>query len=184
MGLKLITAPTLDPVTVTEMKEYLRIDGAEFDITISNLIKAAREAAQDFQNRAFYTQTWELSFDSFPCMPVELPLPPLQNVVSVKHFDKDGLETAMNLSDFVIDKRSEPGRIAFKPGKSWPSVQLQPIDSVVIQFTAGHNDISKVPYSVKLAYMVFITHRFENPGSQDIPQAFYSLLRAERMKPI
>lgn len=184
MGLKLVASPSADPVTVNEMREYGRADGAEFDITVASLIKAAREAAQDFQNRAFYTQTWELSFDSFPAMPIKIPLPPLQNIVSVKYTDKDGTETAMNLSDFVIDKRSEPGRIAFKKGKSWPTVELQPIDSVVIQFTAGNSDISKIPNTVKLAYMVFITHRLDNPGSEDIPEAFYSLLRSERVKPI
>ena len=125
-----------------------------------------------------------MSFDAFPSMPLNIPRPPLQDVVSVKYTNKDGAETAMNLSDFVIDKRSEPGRIAFKQGKSWPTVELQPIDSVVIQFKAGESDITKIPNTVKLAYMVFITHRFENPGSSDIPEAFYSLLRAERVKPI
>ncbi len=184
MGLKLVTVPTQDPVTLQEIKEYLRVDGTEFDTTISNIIKAARDAARDYQNRAFFTQTWELSLDEYPAMPLKIPLPPLQNVVSVKYTDETGKETAMDLNDFVIDKRSEPGRITFKAGKSWPSVKLQPIDAVVIQFTAGNNDINKVSNSVKLAYMVFITHRFENPGSDDIPKAFYSLLSPERLMPV
>jgi uncharacterized phiE125 gp8 family phage protein len=185
LALKLITAPTQDPVTLPELKEYYRgIDGNDFDITITNLIKAAREAARKYQNRAFFTQIWELSFDHFPTMPCKIPLPPLQSIVSVKYYDQNGIETTMNLADFVIDKRSEPGRISFKSGKSWPAVTLQEIDSVVIQFTAGHNDISKVPNTVKLAYMVFITHRLDNPGSEDIPQAFYSLLGSDRLVPV
>lgn len=166
------------------MKEYLRVDGNNFDVTISNLIKAAREASQNYQNRAFFTQTWELSFDSFPDTPIRIPLPPLQSIVSVKYTDENGLEVTMSLTDFVIDKRSEPGRIAFKFGGQWPVVTLQLIDSVVIQFTAGYTDINKVPNAVKLAYMVFISHRFENPGTEDIPQAFYSLLGAERLVPV
>jgi uncharacterized phiE125 gp8 family phage protein len=187
MGLKLITAPTQDPVAIAmpEFKEYNRgIDGDDFDNAVAMLIKAAREAAQNYQNRAFFTQTWELSFDSFPHMPLEIPLPPLQNIVSIKYIDANGVETAMDINDFVVDKRSEPGRITFKSGKQWPSVQLQPIDSVVIQFTAGHSDISKVPNTVKLAYMVFITHRLDNPGSEDVPQAFYNLLSADRVVPV
>lgn len=184
MNLKLISAPIEDPVTVEEMREYLRVDGEEFDTTIENLIKAAREAAQDYQNRAFYTQTWELSFDSFPIMPVKIPRPPLQNILSVKLFDSKGNEHIMDLNDFVIDKRAEPGRITFKHGKSWPNIELQPIDAVVIRFTAGHDNINNLPSTVKLAYMVFVTHRFENPGSKDIPAAFYSLLKPERVIPI
>jgi uncharacterized phiE125 gp8 family phage protein len=187
LALKLITAPTQDPVTTTmpEFKEYNRgIDGNDFDNAVGMLIKAAREAAQNYQNRAFFTQTWELTFDRFPCMPIEIPLPPLQSITSVKYTNSEGIETAMNLTDFVIDKRSEPGRIAFKSGKHWPAVTLQSIDSVVIQFIAGYNDITKVPTAVKLAYMVFVTHRLANPEGEDIPQAFYSLLGPERLRPV
>ena len=55
MALKLVASPSADPVTVNEMREYLRQDGADADITLASLIKAAREAAQDFQNRALYS---------------------------------------------------------------------------------------------------------------------------------
>lgn len=170
-------------MTLLEMKEYLRVDGDTFDTTISSLIKAAREAAREYQNRSFFTQTWEISFDSFPKMPLKIPLPPLQRIDSILCIDSNGSEQTLNLDDFIVDKRSEPGRLMFKSGKYWPAINLQPIDSVIIRFTAGHNDINKVPNSVKLAYMVFITHRFEHPGSEDIPQAFYSLLSPERLVP-
>jgi uncharacterized phiE125 gp8 family phage protein len=191
-SLKLITAPAQDPVTVAEMKAYLRVDGNDFDTTIGNLIKAAREAAQDYQNRAFFTQTWELSFDRFPYIHAgcryapgcEIPFPPLQSVQSVKYYDQNGTETTMDLANFIIDKRSEPGRIILKSGLRWPSVTLQEIDSFIVQFTAGYNDVNKIPNAVKLAYMLFVTHRFENPGSEDIPQAFYSLLSPERLVPV
>jgi uncharacterized phiE125 gp8 family phage protein len=183
--LKLITPPTTDPVTLPEFKNYQRgIDGDEFDTTITNLIKAARETAQGYQNRAFFTQTWELTLNSFPTMPCKIPLPPLQSVTSIKYTDENGTETAMNLADFIIDTDSEPGRIAFKKGKQWPSVTLQSINAVKIRFIAGYSDINKVPYTVKLAYMLYVTHRLDNPGSDGIPQAFYDLLSPERLVPV
>jgi uncharacterized phiE125 gp8 family phage protein len=166
------------------MREYVRADGSELDTTIANLLKAAREACQNYQNRAYYTQTWELSFDTFPCMPVRIPLPPLQSVVSVKCTDSDGKETAMDINDFIVDKRSEPGRITLKSGKSWPYVKLQEIDSVVIQFIAGFTDITKVSNNVKLAYMLYITWFIDHPDATEIPQAFYDLLAPERLVPV
>lgn len=184
MSLKLITAPTQDPVTLAEMKEYLRVDGTEFDVTISSLIKAAREACQDFQNRAYFTQTWELSFDDFPRMPIEIPLPPLQSVTSVKYIDANGNEASINLADFIIDTDSEPGRIAFKTNKSWPHVTLQDINAVKIRFVAGYNDINKVPSAIKLAYMLYVSHRFTNPEDVDVPKAFYNLLWPGRLVPV
>ena len=184
VGLKLVAEPTADPVTVSEIREYARIDGTEQDITIGNLIKAAREAAQSYQNRAYFTQTWELSFDSFPSMPVEIPRPPLQDLVSVKYIDIDGIEHTMDLNDFIVDKRSEPGRVMFKHGKCWPNVQLQPIDSVIFQFKAGYDNVNKIPYTVKLAYMVYITYFIDHPDADEPPKAFYTLLGADRMMPV
>lgn len=185
MGLKLIIGPAADPVSVSEIKEYYRgIDGNELDTTINNLIKAARHAAQNYQNRAYFTQTWELSFDGFPTMPVKIPLPPLQDLESVRYIDSNGTEHTMNINDFIVDKRSEPGRVAFKVGKSWPSVQLQPIDSVIFRFVAGHNDTSKIPHSVKLAYMLYVTYFLDHPDAEEPPKAFYTLLSAERLVPV
>jgi uncharacterized phiE125 gp8 family phage protein len=185
MGLKLITGPATDPVTVSEIKEYYRgIDGSEMDTTIGNLIKAARDEAQNYQNRAFFTQVWELSFDRFPAMPVEIPLPPLQSLVSVKYIDSEGAEYSIDINDFIVDKRSEPGRITFKSGKSWPSVRLQSIDSVIFQFTAGYNDVGKIPHSVKLAYLLYVTYFLDHPDATEPPQAFYKLLEPERVVPV
>jgi uncharacterized phiE125 gp8 family phage protein len=148
------------------------------------LIKSARETAQNFQNRAYFTQTWEASFDFFPAMPLKIPRPPLQSVESIKYVDENGTEIAMNLADFIIDTDSEPGRIAFKRGKCWPSVVLQDINGLKIRFVAGHNDINKVPNAVKLAYMVYVTHRLENPEVNAPPDAFYNLLWPERLVPV
>jgi uncharacterized phiE125 gp8 family phage protein len=184
--LKLITPPTTDPVTVAEMKPYARgaADSPDLDSTVGTLIKAAREAAQNFQNRAYFTQTWEMSFDSFPAIPLKIPLPPLQSVTSVKYVDENGTEHIMDLADFIVDTDSEPGRIAFRRGKSWPSVSLQDINAVKIRFVAGYNDINKVPNVVKLAYMVYVTHRLENPEVNAPPDAFYNLLWPERLVPV
>lgn len=184
MGLKLITAPVEEPLTINEVKEYLRIDGTDFDNLLTSLIKSAREAAESFQNRVYITQTWELTLDYFPTLPLKFPKIPLQSVTSIKYFDINGIETTWDVSNYIVDSDSEPGRIAFSYGKSWPSVSLRPINAVKIQYIAGYGDSTDVPENVKLAMMVFIAHRFENPEQQDIPEAFYNLLWPDRMVPV
>ena len=75
------TAPTTEPVTISEAKAHLRVDEnvAEEDELIAAYIAAAREYCEGFQNRAYITQTWELWLDSFPDKDyIEIPLPPLQ----------------------------------------------------------------------------------------------------------
>lgn len=66
MALKLTTAPTTEPVTLAEAKAHLRVDVADDDLLITNLITAARVHAENVCRRAFVTQKWDLYLDSFP----------------------------------------------------------------------------------------------------------------------
>jgi uncharacterized phiE125 gp8 family phage protein len=184
MGLKLVMAPSEEPVSLAEVKAYLRIDGTDFDTLLTGLIKAAREYCENFQNRAFVTQTWELTMDEFPDLPLKLPKPPLQSVVSIKYTDQNGAETVFDPSNYLVDPVSEPGRIAFAYGKSWPSVTLQPVNGVKIQFVAGYGAASAVPENVKQAMMIFVANRFENPDREDVPDVVHSLLWPERIVPV
>jgi len=184
MALKLITPPASEPVSLDEAKAYLRIDTNDEDALISGLIAAAREYCESFQNRAYITQTWELSFDDFPNMPLKLPRPPLVSVESVKVIDTTGAEITLDTSDYIVDTDSEPGRIAFASGKCWPSVELSPVNAVKIRYTAGYDDAQKVPQSVKQAMLIYIAHRYENPDTDDVPEVVRTLLWPDRVVPI
>jgi len=65
-SVKLLTAPTAEPVSVTEVKDFLKIEHTDSDSLISKQIKASREAAESHTHRAFVTQTWALKLDKFP----------------------------------------------------------------------------------------------------------------------
>lgn len=186
MGLKLITPPTEEPLTLPEVKEYLRIDAAEasFDNILTGLIIAAREFCEIFQNRAYITQTWELTLDIFPKMPLKLPKPPLKTVNSIKYIDYLGAETVWDPSNYLVDEKSEPGRIAFSYQITWPSVTLQPINAVKINFDAGYGAALDVPENVKMAMKLYIAHRFENPDSEEVPTVVELLLWSDRMVPL
>ena len=54
-GLKLIVAPSTEPVTLTEVKSQLRIDSTTEDTYLNTLILVAREYCELVQNRAFIT---------------------------------------------------------------------------------------------------------------------------------
>jgi uncharacterized phiE125 gp8 family phage protein len=182
MNLKLVTAPTAEPVTLTEIKAYLRLDAdTTFDSGLTALIKAARTEAENFQNRAYMARTYDLALDSFPDMPLRVPMPSLVSVESIKYTDEDGVITTIPSSDYIIDQISEPGRIAFAKGKSWPSVSLQSVNGVVIRFVAGSGS---APENAKLAIKFFVGFRFENPEEKEMPSTFYDLLWGDRMVPV
>ncbi len=167
-----------------EAKVAARITNSDFDNIIPGLIKAAREAAEKFQGLCYLTQTWEQIYDTFPSMPIETVRVPLQSLASVKLIDKNGIETSMNINDFIVSTRSN--KIGFKPGMTWPSIALQGFDSVIFQYKVGNLDATKVPEGVKLAIKVFVNYFIDNPDASldEPPAAFYNLLWPDREVPV
>ena len=83
MRLNLKTAPSVEPITLDEAKNHLKIDSAEDNALISSKIITARQWAEKETKRAFITQTLEMYLDSAPAE-IEIPRPPLQSVESIK----------------------------------------------------------------------------------------------------
>jgi len=83
MRLKLTTAPAIEPVTLDEARNHLKIDSSEDNSLISALITTARQLAEKETKRAFITQTWEMYLDEVG-NEIEIPKPPLQSIVSIK----------------------------------------------------------------------------------------------------
>lgn len=185
MALKLISPPAIEPLSLGEVKEYLRLDGYDTDLTVHSLIKAGRDYCEKFQNRVYITQTWDLVLDTFPILPLKIPISPLQSLISISYKDKDGNETTIDPNDYIVDTYSDPGRVIFSYGKTWPSVTLYPINGVKIRFKAGYGDTEEaVPESVKQAIKIYVAHRYENPETQDVPSVVDSLLWPDRAVPI
>ncbi len=92
MGLKLITGPTEEPVSLAEAKAQLREKTTDNDTEITSLIPRARQYVEDFTHRALITQTWELALDAFPAWAICVPKAPLASVTSIQYVDVDGGE--------------------------------------------------------------------------------------------
>jgi len=57
--------PANNPVTLAEAKAHLRIDSADDNDLIANLITAATRWAEDYTGRTFCTTQWTMRLDSF-----------------------------------------------------------------------------------------------------------------------
>ena len=189
MALKLITAPAVEPITLTEAKAQLRVDGSTEDTQISSYILAAREYCEGFQNRQYITATWDLWLDDWPSKDrFDIPLPPLQSVASIKYYGTDNTEYTLAVTEYFVDDKSDPGRIVLAYGKSWPSTTLRPVNGVVVRFTAGYGLAASVPQKVKQAILLLITLMYEKrlPVVEgkiigEVPFAVSSLLWLDRI---
>ncbi len=190
MALKLVTAPAVELMSTANAKAHLRVDSTDDDTLIGVLIKAARQHAENVASRALITQTWDYQLDAWPDGDeITIPLPPLQSVTSVKYYDTAGTEYTMTATDYIVDTKSEPGRIVLAYGKSWPSTTLRPAAGVIVRFVAGYGDAAaNVPEAIIAALKLHIGYLYEqreavNIGNivNELPLAYDALLYPYRV---
>ena len=183
--LQLKTAPDVEPVSLAEMKNHLRVDS---DITIDDtligsLIIAAREYVESFTARAVITQTWLMHLEAFPAKDyIVLPFGCLQSVTSIKTKDKDGVETTLTAAtQYLVDNSDETaGRVTLPYAVSWPSLNPYPVNPITIEFICGYDpdglSAQPVPESIKAAIKLLVGDLYENRESQVIGMGTISII--------
>lgn len=155
MALKLITAPTEEPVSLAEATLHLRVDHSADDTLITALIAAARDFAEHQTGRAFCTQVWELALDAFPADVFKLPRAPLASVTSIKYDDTAGVEQTLAPSAYYVDTHSVPGEVVPAYGTEWPAA-LDAANAVRVRYVAGYGAAAAVPAGIKQWMLVRI----------------------------
>lgn len=156
----LITAPSVEPVTLDEQKLHSNIFDNDKDTFISESIIAAREFVEDFTQRAIVTQTHELKLDSFTDC-ITIPKGNLQSVESIKYIDTDGVLQTLSTSIYTVDTASSPGRVVLAYNQSWPTTR-DVINSVTIRFVCGYGLATSVPKSIKSFILNSVNHAYEH----------------------
>jgi uncharacterized phiE125 gp8 family phage protein len=144
MSLALITAPTVDVVSLVDMTAHLRVDASDDDVLIAGLVAAVAgtldPATGGWLGRALRPQTWELRLDGFPCEEIALPYPPLIAITSVKYDDTGGTErTLAPATGYRILNAGGLGKTILAPpyGTSWPVARADR-ETVRIRYQCGY----------------------------------------------
>jgi hypothetical protein len=197
----IVTPPTSEPVTLAEVKLWMRIDTNDEDALILNLLKAARESAEKYLRRALITQTWNLSIDvpsssldlNLPdgvydlpitalmgVLPssVELPYAPLQSITSVVTYDTSNASTTYSSANYFADTANS--RLALNNTASWPS-NLRQSAAVVITYVCGYGTAAQVPQAIKMAIMAHAQKMYDERTLCDLPADAVSSLRQFRI---
>jgi uncharacterized phiE125 gp8 family phage protein len=190
VGLRLVTPPEVEPVTLDEAKAHLRLDSDADDTYVSALITAARERVELFLRRALITQAFEYTLDGFPASPslifstsvIDLPRPPLQSVESIKFVDTGGCVRTLPSESYVVDASSdEIGRVALAWTQYWPITRCS-INNVVIKFVAGYGDAPEdVPQAIRQGILIEISNLYENREDIVVGQSISMLSLSERL---
>lgn len=187
-SLTTVTAPAVEPVTVSEAKAWLRLDGDAEDALLNQLITAARTSAEQFIRGSIITQTRKLTIDLtasrfgdclgegvydlpvtalYGGLPntIELPAGPVQSVTSVKTYGLDNTESTYSASNYFVDTAGD--RLTLNYGAIWPT-NLRAQASCAITYVTGYGATSKdVPEPIKRAILIHVASLYEQRGQCD-----------------
>jgi uncharacterized phiE125 gp8 family phage protein len=175
--LELITEPTVEPVSLVELKNHLRLPLEEIedetieDNLLTNQIKAAREEVEDITRRGIITQTWDYFLDDWPSEDyIVLPLGNLQSVTYVNWKGTDDtLTTLTEDTDYVVETNGEQcGRVVLPYNVSWPTGTLHPSKPVIIRFICGWTSADSVPAKIRAAIKMIAGDLYEHRERQTL----------------
>jgi uncharacterized phiE125 gp8 family phage protein len=144
-GLVCVTPAVVEPLTVTEVKNHARIEVPDDDWSlIPRYIRAARHQFERDTNRFLITQTWDLFLDALPArsIPLTVPRPPLQSIVSVTTRDPSNVSSVRDATTDYVDTASEPGRVGLVDTAIWPQ-NLRSFQPITVRFVAGYTGYSR-----------------------------------------
>lgn len=198
MSLKVITPPTVEPVSLEEARLHLRLDTYDSppahpdDELVESLITAAREWAENFTGRALAPQTLELALDEFPADEIELQRVPVTSITSVTYVDTDGATQTLSNTLYTLDNYSEPSWLLPAVDTEWPETG-EVVNTVKIRYVVGYSartdadQANPLPKSFKQAMLLLIGHWYktrEDSSSvklESVPMGAESLLRPYRL---
>ena len=164
---QLVTAPDTEPVSISQAKAHLRVDGSDEDTLITSLLTVARERIEQETRRALIRQQWVayITGDFGNALPAELPRARLmgEETFLLEYRDTDG----------EWQERANPlTQSSREPALVWAGAAAMPddIDSPRspqdavwrATFWAGYGaDAESVPGPIRHAIMLLTAHLFE-----------------------
>ena len=190
-NLKLKTAPAEYPVSVSEAKDYLRVDGSLEDSRILTMIKAATTRLEKYVDQKFISQVWYQYMDNFqmktssdwwdgvrematsemysPQPWLELMIGPMRVLNVFKTYADDGVGVTFNSSNYVLDTTGPYGRVALKLGGVWPTTILRKVNGIEIEFEVGiAANAASCPDDIKQAVLSYVATLYENRGDEKV----------------
>lgn len=162
---QLVTAPAEEPVSLSEVKQHLRILHNNEDPKIAAFAKAARQHIEKRISRALITQTRRLWLPAWPSSGrIEIDRPPLIEVTSVKYRDADDAEQTLSAATYHVVKDAITPYILRKPAATWPVLGEHP-QAVEVTFTAGYGATpAAVDEDLRNAILMMAEHLYFNRG--------------------
>ena len=162
MAWKVTTQPSLEVWTLSEVKNYLKVDTSADDNLITTLLQSAREVAERYLNQALITQTITEKLDRLNKPIIYLSVSPVISVTSFQYNDSQNTTQTYSSTNYIVDNFEKPARLSLAYGKTWPTLYGN-INDVTITYTAGYGSAaSNVPMQIRQAILMMVADAYDN----------------------
>lgn len=153
MTLVTTIAPTVEPVSVSDIKLQLRVDDDAEEDLIDSLIQTARVWVEEYTGVRLMSQTVTLYIDdAFPLSRFRLRVSPVQSISSVKYYDDDDVLQTLASNTYRFGNAIVP---RIEPVDSWPSAKCR-LDAVQIEMVVGYTTSAAIPDQFKQAIKLIV----------------------------
>ena len=156
--------PTVEPVTLDEVKAHVRVIDAEEDAYLTGLIAVARRAIEDRTGRTLLDTVFTQSVRDWQTC-IELMRGNARTVESVKYDDDAGEEQTVDPAECgLYPYGGGSAGVVFFDEFTAPDLLDRPyIDRIRIAFKAGYGDAATaVPEPLKQAVLYLVAHYYDN----------------------
>lgn len=155
------TEPVVEPVTIEEVCDHLRIDYRDHDDMLAGLIASARKWLEEaVLYRCLITQTCVDKFDAFDD-PLRLHWGPASAVASIAYLDSNGTSQTLSTSIYELGTLHGQPHIRLKYGQVFPTTRDHQ-DAVTVTYSAGYGATgSSVPRPIRDAIKLAVQNLYD-----------------------
>jgi len=175
---KVLTAPTVQPVTLADVKLNAVIEHNDDDVLVDSYIEAATKYIEAMTELSLVRRKLRMYFNSF-CDEFELTGGPVQVIDQIQYVDIDGVTQTVSASDYTYEAEENIVRTAY--GVTWPSSRYQS-NAVWVDYWAGYYTqtspessidlISDIPRPLRQAITMLASELYRNRESRNELQTF------------
>lgn len=173
MRLNRTSGPASEPLTLVEVRQFCELPPSDttHDAKLNLWIAAARQKVEEQTAYVLVSQTFTLSFDTFPsASTIKIPKFPLQSVGSITYYDSDNAQQTLATTVYGVET-GRPPHVYLKYNQDWPTVTEQ-YSGCVITFTSGFGTAANVPSFIKQTMLTQIGSWWCDRG--DLPEKEWS----------
>lgn len=183
-GIETVTSPTELPVTLAQVKEYMRVTASDQDSLITIFIESAAIIIENYLGAALINKQFKMVLDDVPnkrgdtidrywTTSTEAEVIRLRRwpLVTVDSITVDGTSYTVN-DYFIVDGSQKRPRLIPKDNATLPVVDANGA-GIEITFTAGYGETTDdIPANIKTAIMMLSAYLYEHRGECSDIEAF------------